>query len=103
MYTIATALYHKQILIKYSEEEYKIIPILSTANNELCRQSIFHYALANIPYSVNKLAGLQVDMSVIVSWDIEKSIIQYMGYLAVDVGQASKWLWNVRVRDLPVY
>lgn len=64
---------------------------------------MFHYALSNVPYSINKLAGLEADVGVIVNWEVEKSILQYMSYLAVDVGQAAKWLWNVNVRDLPIY
>jgi len=40
--------------------------------------------LTNIPWSVNKLAGLDIDLSVIANAIVEKYVVQYMGYVEID-------------------
>lgn len=75
MYAVSSSIYHKQILIQYGEGEYKVIPILTSntvtlgETSRVCKESVFHYALSNAPYSVNKLAGLEADLGTVALWE----------------------------------
>lgn len=90
---------HKQLLIPYSATEHKLIPILHFNN----KKSVYHYALTNIPYSVNKLVGLDVDLATVLWSNLEKEIVKYVGLVGINYQEVGSWVWNLSVRDLTIF
>lgn len=98
MYRNSSAICNQEILIQFNESEYKVIPILEKqAKHRIC-----YYSLANIPASINTLAGIVAHPSALMH-NLEFSLYQYFSYLSINTNECSHWLWNISVRDLPIY
>ena len=98
MYSTSSAICNQEILIQFNESEYKVIPILDKhAKNRIC-----YYALANIPASINTLAGF-VARPLALQHVLEAHLHQYVSYIQVSTPDCSHWLWSLSIRDLPVY
>lgn len=93
----------ENLLIKYSENEYKLLPILEPlANGSLSPEAFHYYVVMHVPRGVALLTNIKPSVAEISTHKLEKCLHRYLESVSLEEKELGQWFWNLKIRDLVV-